>query len=147
MKCKKTDCQGNVENGTCQQCGASEYDEPIAPTQRVIESLKQLLTPGEIAPSKEDLARAANMLTKVAPYNYDAWRLHSDLLLNALSQLETRHLQPDASFTILAIPLRENDLRDAAEDALRQCAHFADSAEKRIALVDEANHVRRKTWF
>jgi serine/threonine-protein kinase PknG len=151
MKCKKTGCQGSIENGTCQQCGASGHNEPIEKIDtsagRVIASLKQLLTPGEIAPSKEDLARAADMLQKVTPYNYEAWRLHTDLLLNALSQLATRHLQPDASFTILAIPLRENDLREAAEDALRQCAHYADSAEKRIALIDEANRVRRKTWF
>jgi Protein kinase G tetratricopeptide repeat len=151
MNCKEHDYQGIIEDGICKQCGVAaqtKFAQPTAiPSQAVLESLKQLLTAREIAPSKEDLSRASNMLTTVTPYNYDAWRLHTDLLLSALRQLETRQLQPDPSFTLLAIPLREDDLRDAAEAAFRQCAHYAQSAEDRIALVDEANRVRRKTWF
>ncbi len=56
-------------------------------------------------------------------------------------------MQADPSFTLLAIPLTENDLRDAAEAALRQCAIFAPSDERAVTLVDEANCVRRQTWF
>jgi hypothetical protein len=110
-------------------------------------SLKKLLEPRKMVPSKEELEKAAAKLKTVTPYNYDAWRLHADLLLNALHQLETRQLQPDASFMLFTIPLRENDLRDAAESALRQCARFADSSEKRTELVDEANRIRQVTWF
>lgn len=83
----------------------------------------------------------------MVPYNFEAWRLQADLLLNALHQLETRNLLPDPAFTLMAVPLRANDLRDAAEAALRQCARYADSEEKMIAIVDEANQVRRLTWF
>ena len=115
--------------------------------QVVINSVRSLLQPKEIAASREDLSQASKQLRTVTPYNYDAWRLHADLLLNALRQLQTREIQPDASFTLLAIPLRENDIRDAAEVALRQCAIFADKSETAIALIDEANSVRRKTWF
>lgn len=115
--------------------------------QAVINSVRSLLQPKEIAASREDLSQASKQLRTVTPYNYDAWRLHADLLLNALRRLETREMQPDASFTLLAIPLRENDLRDAAEAALRQCAIFADNNETAFALIDEANCVRRKTWF
>lgn len=126
---------------------ADDEEDTIAARTATIRSIRKLLEPHEISPSREDLQQASRQLKKVDPYNYDAWRVHADLLLTALRQLETRALQPDANFTILAIPLREDDLRDAAEDALRQCAHFADSAEKQIKLVDEANKVRRMTWF
>jgi serine/threonine-protein kinase PknG len=115
--------------------------------QAVINSVRSLLQPKEIAASRDDLLHASKQLRTVAPYNYDAWRLHADLLLTALRQLETREMQPDASFTLLAIPLREDDIRDAAEAALRQCATFAESSEDAVALIDEANRVRRETWF
>jgi len=151
MDCREPGCKGIVWDGACQDCGAPAGDEPESedsgsPTA-IIESVRSLLEPKEVAPSKEDLLRASRQLRKAVHYNYDAWRLHADLLLNALRLLETRQLQPDANFKILAIPLREDDLRDAAEAALRQCAHCADSTDKRIAVVDEANRVRRKTWF
>jgi len=126
---------------------SEEEDEYIISARRAtIKAIKKLLEPKAISLSRDELARASRELKKVDPYNYDAWRLHADLLLTALRQLETRELQPDANFTILAVPLQEDDIRNAAEAALRQCAHFADSAEKRIALVDEANRVRRLTW-
>jgi hypothetical protein len=54
---------------------------------------------------------------------------------------------PDPEVALLSVALREDDLRDAAESALRQCARYADSEEKLIATIDEANRVRRITWF
>jgi hypothetical protein len=114
--------------------------------KEAMDSVKAVLQAKELAPSREALSQAARELKTVSPYNYDAWRLHADLLLNALRQVLTRQMQPDPTFTILAIPLTENDLRDAAEDALRQCARFAASNEEAIKLVDEANNIRRLTW-
>src|SRR4030095_9249709 len=151
MECKEPGCNGKIEDGVCQSCGAAQKDEPpaenVVSRQAIIGLVRTLLEPTEVAPAREDLLEASRRLKTVVPYNYDAWRLHADLLLNAIQQLETRQLLPDANFTLLAIPLREDDLRDAAEAALRQCARFAGSAEKRTALVDEANHIRRLTWF
>ncbi len=115
--------------------------------QDVISSVQNILKPKGEFLSRAELLQASKQLRKVMPYNFEAWRLHADILLNALRQLETRQIMPDESFRILAIPLRENDIRDAAEAALRQCAHFAHSEERRIQLVDEANSVRRLTWF
>lgn len=127
---------------------ASELkDEESAERMAMMASIRALLKPHEISPSKEDLQRASQELKALAPYNFEAWRLHADLLLNAIRQLETRELQPDASFKLLAIPLRLEDLTDAAEAALRECARFARSEEQRVALVDEANSIRRTTWF
>jgi hypothetical protein len=113
----------------------------------VMRSVRTLLHGQESLPTREDLEQASQQLRQVAPYNYEAWRLHADVLLNALRQLETRQIQPDENFRLLAVALREDDIREAAEAALRQCANYADSTEKRIALVDEANHVRKLTWF
>jgi hypothetical protein len=113
----------------------------------IISSIKLLLKPRNDVPSREDLLRASKELQKVSPYNFEAWRLHADVLLAALEQLERRAIQPDVSFKLMTIPLREDEIRDAAEDALRQCAHYADSWEKRVSLIDEANRVRRMTWL
>ncbi|MBX3076539.1 hypothetical protein KF913_21695 [Candidatus Obscuribacterales bacterium] len=113
----------------------------------VITSVQNMLKPHEGFLTRAQLVQASRELRRVTPYNFEAWRLHADVLLNALKQLETRQIQPDENFRILTIPLREAEVRDAAEAALRQCAHYAESEEKRIALIDEANSVRRKTWF
>ena len=152
VNCNKPGCYGNIEFGICSVCGQPAHAqfntlENLSSRDEVLTSLRQLLTLRETLPTKEELKEAADRLSLVAPYNFHAWRLHADLLLNALNQLLTRQLEADTDFKILTIPLREDDLRDAAEAALRQCAHFADSAEKRILIVDEANSVRRETWF
>lgn len=113
----------------------------------VITSVQNMLKPKGGFLTRAELLQASRELKRVTPYNYEAWRLHADVLLDALKQLETRQIQPDDNFQILAIPLKEDDIRDAVEAALRQCAHYAESREKRAALIDEANSVRRVTWF
>ncbi|MBX9694987.1 MAG: hypothetical protein K2Z81_21560, partial [Cyanobacteria bacterium] len=126
---------------------AIQVQDELQARQAMIQSIRKLLQPKAELMSRQDLHRAARELKDVFPYNFDAWRLHADILLHAIEQLHTRNLQPDENFTLLTIPLREDDLRDAAEEALRQCAHYADSDEKRIQLIDEANRVRKLTWF
>jgi serine/threonine-protein kinase PknG len=37
------------------------------------------------------------------------------------------------------------DLRRGAEESLRRCARYADTAQERIALIDRANAVRPRT--
>lgn len=144
-ECMQPGCGGEVVDGVCTKCGEPARKSPTV--ELVLSEIRALLSPQEVAPSREDLAKAAEGLKTVFPYNYEAWRLHADLIIKALHQLETRQLQTDAGFTIMAIPLREDDLRDAAEIALRQCAHFADSHEKMVAAIDEANRVRKLTWL
>jgi len=122
-----------------------EYDDEAR--KDVITSVQKILKPKGNYLTRAEMIEASRQLKRVMPYNYDAWRLHADVLLDALRQLETRQIQPDENFKILAIPLRENDIRDAAEAALRQCAHYASNERRRIALIDEANSVRRLTWF
>jgi len=97
--------------------------------------------------STDDLLRASEELKTIVPDNYDAWRAQADLWLAAVHQLETRQIQSDDSVILMGVPLVEDRLRDAAEEALRQCAHFAPTVEIRVSLIDEANKVRRATWF
>ena len=152
IKCPKPPCEGVVTEGKCDSCGALLSGvADIAAKAAVFDSVRALLkgdsVEGPVVPSKEQLSTAAQQLQNVVPYNFEAWRLHADLLLNALKQLESRQFLPDPEFTLLSVALREDDLRDAAETALRQCARYADSEEKLIATIDEANQVRRVTWF
>ncbi len=53
--------------------------------QEVIDSVRSLLQPKEMSATRDDLLQASRQLRTIAPYNYDAWRLHADLLLNALA--------------------------------------------------------------
>ncbi len=150
MQCDQPGCKGDIADGTCQSCGISIAQSSASTAtgrDQVITAVRSVLNASAVAPSKEALQQASAELKRVVPYNYEAWRLHADLLLNAINQLKTRQIEPDETITIFITPLREDQLRNAAEQALRQCAHFADSAEKRIALIDEANSVRQTTWF
>jgi hypothetical protein len=89
---------------------------------------------------------AARALQTVVADDYQTWRAQADLLVACLKKLETRDIQPDESIKVIGVPLLEKPLRDAAEAALRNCAHFAESLGENIRLVDEANRVRRTTW-
>jgi hypothetical protein len=97
--------------------------------------------------SKDDLLSDSQKLESLVPDDYHAWKMQADLLLKAIHQLETRVIEADESVTVMGVPLRESALREAAEEALRNCAHFAETFDERIKLVDEANRIRRTTWF
>lgn len=126
---------------------SSADSDEVRVRRKCVDTVRELLRPTGAVPTREDLHATAEHLKSLVPYNYEAWRLHADLLLKALRLLETREMQPDSSFKILAVAFREDDLRDAAESALRQCAHYADNDELAASLVDEANRVRKITWF
>ena len=78
---------------------------------------------------------------------YLPWRSRANQLIAAIRQLERRELEIDLNSNILGVPIAEKPLRQAAEQALRHCAHFAPTFDERISLVDEANSIREKTWF
>lgn len=97
--------------------------------------------------SKDELLEASQKLQSMVPDDYHAWKMQADLLLAAIHKLETRTIEADESVKVMGVPLRESALREAAEEALRNCAHFALTFDERIRLVDEANRIRRATWF
>lgn len=125
---------------------SQQNSEQAARLQEVTATLKAL-SGQETECSKDDLLGAAERLKDIVPDNFEAWRVKAELWVAAIRRLQTRELTPDESITLMGIPLLENNLRAAAEEALRQSAHFAPTVEKRVQLVDEANAIRRVTWF
>jgi Protein kinase G tetratricopeptide repeat len=93
------------------------------------------------------LIKTAEDIKAEAADDYTEWRKKSELFLLAIGHLEKRELEGREDVTLLGIPFFEAKLREAAETALRNCAHFAQSFEERIAFVDSANRVRNVTWF
>ena len=122
-------------------------NKELRSAQVITDQVRALLGTEAPEASNDDLFAAAKSLEAVVLDNYQAWRAQADVLLAALRKLETRQIEPDETIKVLGVVLRENDLRDAAEAALRNCAHFAESVEQHIGLIDEANRVRRTTWF
>lgn len=95
----------------------------------------------------ESLLKTAEKIESEVLDDFTDWKKKSDLFLLAIKQLETRQIENTESANLLGVPIIEPKLRDAAEAALRNCAHFAESFEERVKFVDEANKIRNVTWF
>ena len=153
MQCTASDCKGTVADGKCQICGLAYpsggrvSQSTSANQQAITASVRALLEPADAEPTVDNLVRAAQSLEQVVADDYQAWRTQADILVSAIKNLEKRQIEPDESVKLIGVPLRESALRDAAEQALRNCAHFAETTDNRIDLIDEANRVRRTTWF
>jgi len=159
MQCKKEGCEGKLKDGICQLCGASASaaeegeDYPGYPgypgsvtRQTVTANMKQIME-SQTPACKADLLEAAQKFESMVPDDFASWRMQANLLLTAIKQLELRQMEPDETTNLMGIPLTESNLRHACEKALRNCAHFAQNFEDRVALIDEANSVRQTTWF
>ncbi|MBU6451599.1 MAG: hypothetical protein KGS72_07470 [Cyanobacteria bacterium REEB67] len=170
MKCRLEHCEGILKDGICQLCGlgpegkqslypyggggggekqaALPADDQSSTAKRLaVTASMKLILDGETPACKADLLTAAAKFESMVPDDFVSWRLQADLLFTAIRQLETRQMEPDETVTLIGIPLTEHNLRHACEKALRNCAHFAPAYEDRVALIDEANRVRQRTWF
>ena len=74
-------------------------------------------------------------------------RLTADLLESALRMTLAGRASDDGRMRLLGLPLVERDLRLALERSYRELARHAASRAERIALVDDANRVRPRTWI
>jgi hypothetical protein len=151
MQCKKEGCEGTLEEGICPVCGAGPEENLDAQAssgmrQAVTASMK-LIMDGETPTTKDELLRASQKFESMVPDDFASWRLQANLFLSAIKQLQTRQMESDETVTLMGVPLTEVNLRHACEKALRNCAHFAQAFEDRVALIDEANKVRQVTWF
>jgi len=154
IQCKKEGCGGLVNAGVCTVCGTACPDssgplEGLSSTgkrQAIMESMQEIME-GNAPSGKEDLLKAAEKFESLVPDDYASWRVQANLLLSAIKQLETRQMAPDETVSLMGVPMTEVNLRHACEKALRNCAHFAQAFEDRVALIDEANRVRQLTWF
>jgi hypothetical protein len=151
MQCKRESCAGTIKDGVCAVCGAPSEENPGAQAssgmrQAVTASMKMILD-GETPTSKDELLLASQKFESMVPDDFASWRLQANLFLSAINQLKTRQMESDETVTLMGVPLTEVNLRHACEKALRNCAHFAQSFEARVGLIDEANQVRQPTWF
>ncbi len=117
--------------------------------QAQMELGRLLITPaaGQPYPPLDDLLAAAEAVQSLEGIldGLEANHLKADLFhMGALCSAGTSGLPADSK--ILGVPLREKDLRLAAEDAFRVCARQASTDEQRYTLVDRANQVRPLTW-
>ena len=108
-----------------------------------------LVTPvsGQPFPHLDDLVAASLAVESLDGLmdGLEVTELKADLFhMAALCTAGTSGLPRDTK--ILAVALREHDLRFAAEETFRACARQAATDEARYALVDRANQVRPVTW-
>jgi serine/threonine-protein kinase PknG len=68
----------------------------------------------------------------------------ADVFLSVVAEVEAGRLSPDGT-RLLGRACHPVELRRGAEESLRRCARYADTADERIALVDRANAVRPRT--
>jgi serine/threonine-protein kinase PknG len=73
----------------------------------------------------------------------DRARLRTDVLQSALVIVQDQG--PKESVQIAGVPAAERPLRDALERAYRDLAALTPAGNERVALVDQANTVRRWT--
>jgi serine/threonine-protein kinase PknG len=98
----------------------------------------------EPAPTVEDLKTASDVLARL---NGDAAvraGLTRDLMLAALDLIETAP-SSTAGVQLAGVPLEENAVRRALEQACRTLAKLSATPAERVALVDEANSYRPRT--
>ena len=123
--------------------------EPRVDAETVSESPKQADSESTSAENAElqGILQCAEAMQDQSPNSYTSWRSRADVLVSTIRKLEKREISPDSNIKIFAVPLVETELRDAAEKALRHCAHFANTFDERISLVDAANDIRNISWF
>lgn len=147
MRCLKPDCPGELDEVACPECGSkwslsTDLQDSLPKISHQMSALED-----NPESAKDEILNASASLESIIPDNYESWKAQAGVFLAALQQLETRQLVQDSSIKLMGVPLLEGTLRDAAETALRHCAHFSPTLDERISLIDKANSVRRTTWF
>jgi serine/threonine-protein kinase PknG len=103
---------------------------------------------GDRDPALEELTAAGSALEALALDGEQRERLTADLLDAAL-RITVAGPPPvdDDGVRLLGVPLVERELRVALEHSYRELARHAANRAERIALVDDANRVRPRTWI
>jgi serine/threonine-protein kinase PknG len=94
----------------------------------------------------QELLTAASALEALPVEGEQRARLTADVLRGALGMTLAGRSPQDAGVRLLGLPLVERGLRLALERAYRELARHAVRRADRIALVDQANRVRPRTW-
>ena len=102
---------------------------------------------GEGEPGLQELLAAGSALEVLPVEGEQRERLTADLLESALRMTLSGRDLDDGRTRLLGLPLVERDVRLALEHSYRELARHAPRRAERIALVDDANRVRPRTWI
>jgi serine/threonine-protein kinase PknG len=93
------------------------------------------------------LEQAAETIEQIGIEGGIVHQLAGRLFVAAIELIENGKLKDGRDRTLLGSPLAIADLRLAAEQRYRSCAHLAEDAPEKIRWVDLANRVRPVTLF
>jgi serine/threonine-protein kinase PknG len=102
---------------------------------------------GDRDPTLDELIAAGTALEALPLEGEQKERLTVRVLDAALLISQTGRAADQAPVRVLGLPLDEHELRLALERSYRELARHAASRAERIALVDDANRVRPRTWI
>ena len=97
-------------------------------------------------PTLDDLRNAGSILEELPVEDERRERLRAGLLETALRLSAKGVTSGDGGARLLGYPVIERDLRLALERSYRELARRAPTRAQRIALVDDANRTRPRTW-
>jgi serine/threonine-protein kinase PknG len=109
--------------------------------------IRVLSRDGESEPALQELLAAGAALEDLPVEGEQRERLTAELLESGLRMTLSGRASDDGRTRLLGLPLVERDLRLALERSYRELARHAASRAERIALVDDANRVRPRTWI
>ena len=98
-------------------------------------------------PAVDELIAAGSALEALPLEGEQRARLTADVLGAALRITLAGEPVDDGRGRVLGVPLVERELRLALERSYRELARHAPNRAERIALVDDANRVRPRTWI
>jgi serine/threonine-protein kinase PknG len=98
-------------------------------------------------PTVDELIAAGSALEALPLDGEQRARLTADVLDPALRITLAGEPVDDGQGRVLGVPLVERELRLALERSYRELARHAANRAERIALVDDANRVRPRTWI
>jgi serine/threonine-protein kinase PknG len=102
---------------------------------------------GDRDPALDDLIAAGSALEALPLDGVQRERLTADLLDATLRITQAAEPVDADRVRLLGVPLVERELRIALEHSYRELARHAANLAERIALVDDANRVRPRTWI
>jgi serine/threonine-protein kinase PknG len=94
----------------------------------------------------DDVVQASDILTALqrSADGRDVQMSTADVFLSVVAEVEAGRLSPNGT-RVMGRACHPAELRKGAEESLRRCARYTDTADERIALVDRANTVRPRT--
>ena len=98
-------------------------------------------------PALDELIAAGSALEALPLEGEQRARLTADVLGAALRITLAGEPVDDGRGRVLGVPLVERELRLALERSYRELARHAANRAERIALVDDANRIRPRTWI